>query len=159
MKTNDAILAKAIAAAAQNAGIYNGKTGLTIPMLLTLLEDMAEAIHVPPEAERVLVDGDMGMPIVTYQWFDGEDVEYSTIDSFCGGKSVGSALVRQSDALAAFEKLRGCRLPKVSTREAVDAIEAMKTEYNNPSNTANCARYGWEAARRFLDKADLADAT
>lgn len=41
-------------------------------------------------------------------------------------------------------------LPKVSTQEARDALAAMNEEYNYPANPANCARYGWEAARRYL---------
>lgn len=42
-------------------------------------------------------------------------------------------------------------LPPVTHPDAVAALEVMNKEYNYPSNPANCARYGWEAARRYLN--------
>jgi hypothetical protein len=41
-------------------------------------------------------------------------------------------------------------LPPAITQEANEAIEAMLLKYNNPCNTQNAGRAGWEAARQYL---------
>lgn len=40
-------------------------------------------------------------------------------------------------------------IPPANTPEARAALEAMEKQYEYPTNPANCARLGWEAARNY----------
>lgn len=89
----------------------------------------------------------------------------SSVEGFKAFAETGRAETQQ--ALEAFEKSdpgvaleiwEAARLwtqtyamiPRVSEPVAWTALAKMSAEYNYPSNPANCARYGWEAARRYL---------
>lgn len=62
----------------------------------------------------------------------------------------------QQENAKLLEELKSLRaqraIPRVDTEEARLALAAMDKEYGYPCNPANCARYGWEAARRYASR-------
>ena len=108
-----------------------------------------------PDAGPWMVDTWSGGEIV----LQSDDFKYDVALKISGDFGGHDIKMKYAQELCAFMNAqlvssdpKKYALPKVTSPEAFAALKAMNVEYNYPANPANCARYGWEAARRYLEK-------